>query len=89
MTRGRTAFCIFASVVLCNGVFSATPASAQLATAELNGRVTDSSGGVLPGVTLTATQTAVLVDRAQRRPVPVPEEMRTHQRAFEGSDLVE
>ena len=31
---------------------------AQLATAELNGRVTDSSGAVLPGVTVTATQTA-------------------------------
>src|SRR5580765_8134688 len=28
------------------------------ATAELNGRVTDESGGVLPGVTMTATQTA-------------------------------
>src|SRR6266545_1807881 len=34
------------------------PAWAQLATAELNGRVTDSSGAVLPGVTVTATQTA-------------------------------
>jgi len=31
---------------------------AQIATAELNGRVTDSSGAVLPGVTVTATQTA-------------------------------
>src|SRR5258705_11637589 len=27
------------------------------ATAELNGRVTDESGGVLPGVTVTVTQT--------------------------------
>ena len=34
------------------------PASAQLATAELNGRVTDSSGAVLPGATVTVTQTA-------------------------------
>jgi len=33
-------------------------ASAQFATAELNGGVTDSSGAVLPGVTVTATQTA-------------------------------
>jgi hypothetical protein len=33
-------------------------ASAQSATAELNGRVTDESGAVLPGVTVTATQTA-------------------------------
>ena len=31
---------------------------AQIATAELNGRVTDSSGAVLPGATVTATQTA-------------------------------
>jgi len=31
---------------------------AQLATAQLNGRVTDSSGAVLPGATVTMTQTA-------------------------------
>src|SRR5687768_2546272 len=37
---------------------AASPARAQLATAELNGRVSDSSGAVLPGVTVTATQTA-------------------------------
>ncbi|MBI4888277.1 MAG: TonB-dependent receptor [Acidobacteria bacterium] len=35
---------------------AATPAWAQ-ATAALNGRVTDESGAVLPGVTVTATQT--------------------------------
>jgi hypothetical protein len=40
------------------------PASAQLATAELNGRVTDSSGAVLPGVTVTATQTATGLTRS-------------------------
>ena len=41
-------------------IFVLTTATAwsQLATAELNGRVTDSSGGVLPGVTVSATQTA-------------------------------
>src|ERR1044071_81983 len=39
------------SVLLVSGV-----ARAQ-GTAELNGRVTDESGGVLPGVTVTATQT--------------------------------
>jgi hypothetical protein len=33
-------------------------ASAQLSTAELSGRVTDTSGAVLPGVTVTMTQTA-------------------------------
>src|SRR5262245_54529993 len=37
-------------------VLTSTSAWAQ-ATAELNGRVTDESGGVLPGVTVTATQT--------------------------------
>ena len=37
-------------------LFTTTSAWAQ-ATAELNGRVTDESGGVLPGVTVTATQT--------------------------------
>ena len=36
---------------------SATAASAQLSTAQLSGRVTDESGAVLPGVTVTATQT--------------------------------
>ena len=39
-------------------MLSTAPASAQLATAGLNGRVTDSSGAVLPGVTVNATQTA-------------------------------
>jgi hypothetical protein len=37
--------------------------SAQQTTAELNGRVTDSSGAVLPGVTVTATQTATGLQR--------------------------
>jgi hypothetical protein len=35
----------------------ASVASAQLSTAQLSGRVTDASGAVLPGVTVTATQT--------------------------------
>jgi hypothetical protein len=41
-------------------IFLLAPASgrAQLATAELNGRVIDSSGAVLPGATVTVTQTA-------------------------------
>src|SRR3954447_25341293 len=46
------------SVVGLLSLLSTTTVWAQLATAELNGRVTDSSGAVLPGVTVTATQTA-------------------------------
>jgi hypothetical protein len=53
MTRAVRA-CRFLALIL----LAAAPAWAQLATAELNGRVTDSSGAVLPGVTVTATQTA-------------------------------
>src|SRR5436190_3173563 len=44
-------FGVFAMMLM-----TATGAWAQ-ATAELNGRVTDESGGVLPGVTVTATRT--------------------------------
>ena len=36
---------------------AAGAAHAQLATADLSGRVTDPSGAVLPGVTVTMTQT--------------------------------
>src|SRR4051812_4674338 len=53
MVRVSRVLCLFALLLL-----AAAPAFAQLATAELNGRVTDSSGAVLPGVTVTATQTA-------------------------------
>src|SRR5580765_1986166 len=54
MVRVVRDFCILATILL----LVAVPARAQLATAELNGRVTDSSGAVLPGATITATQTA-------------------------------
>jgi acyl-CoA thioester hydrolase len=45
----------------------------------------------LPDDTLmvTAQQTLVLVDAAARRPAPVPDELRTAVRAFEGGDLEE
>ena len=39
------------------------PARAQIATAEINGRVSDSSGAVLPGATVTMTQTATGLTR--------------------------
>src|SRR4051812_5985958 len=53
MVRVSRVLCLFALLLL-----AAAPAFAQLATAELNGRITDSSGAVLPGATVTATQTA-------------------------------
>mgnify|MGYP005858043121 CR=1 FL=1 len=45
----------------------------------------------LPDETLlvTATQTVVLVDLADRRPTPIPAELRLPVRAFEGADLEE
>jgi hypothetical protein len=53
MTRIRTAF-VYAALVL---VVSSRPAVAQLSTAQLDGRVTDESAAVLPGATVTVTQT--------------------------------
>jgi hypothetical protein len=44
------------SILVLAGLLVGASAWAQ-ATAELNGRVTDESGGVLPGVTVTVTQT--------------------------------
>src|SRR4026207_685886 len=44
-------FGVFAMMLL------TAPGAWARATAELNGRVTDESGAVLPGVTVTATQT--------------------------------
>jgi hypothetical protein len=62
MNRVIRAASLLAFVVVIG--FTLTPASAWAqATAELNGRVTDSSGAVLPGVTVTATQTATGLQR--------------------------
>src|SRR5690242_16926029 len=54
MTRCFRTLAMSAMILLLTG----GAAMAQLATAELNGRVTDESGAVLPGVTVTVTQTA-------------------------------
>jgi hypothetical protein len=59
MTRFVRGLCICPIVLL----LATTAAWAQLATAELNGRVTDTSGAVLPGATVTVTQTATGVER--------------------------
>ena len=37
-------------------VLATIPTEAQVVTATLNGNVTDSSGGAIPGATVTATQ---------------------------------
>src|SRR5688500_16420817 len=60
MTRVVRDLCTLALIL----VLTTASAWAQLATAELNGRVTDSSGAVLPGVTVTATQTATGLTRS-------------------------
>ena len=52
MKRSLQGFLVTALYLL----LACSPAWAQ-ATAQLNGRVTDESGAVLPGVTVTATQT--------------------------------
>src|SRR5262245_15559193 len=58
MTRPATSRAVLPSIVFVVSVLMSAPAWAQLSTAELNGRVTDSSGAVLLGVTVTAMQTA-------------------------------
>src|SRR5688572_11464723 len=57
MPRTYRAFSIVALILVLTG-----SASAQ-GTAQLNGRVTDESGAVLPGVTVTATQTETAFTR--------------------------
>ena len=63
MKSVRRTLGLLASFVLFANVLIPAPAAAQISTAELNGRVTDSSGAVLPGVTVTATQTATGLER--------------------------
>lgn len=64
MTVVRRACSLVVSAALLITFCAAAPAWAQLATAELSGRVTDSSDAVLPGVTVTATQTATGLTRS-------------------------
>ena len=54
-------WCVSCLLVL---LIAAAPASAQaVSTAQINGTVRDASGGALPGVTVTATQTATGLKR--------------------------
>ena len=62
MTLSRTLLVGALSILL-----TTTSALAQLSTAQLSGRVTDESGAVLPGVTVTATQTDTV---SSRLPIP-------------------
>ena len=55
----------YVRVVVVGLLLCAAGASAQVTTADLVGRVTDASGGVLPGVTVTATHTGTGVVRSQ------------------------
>ena len=63
MTRVAWALSTMASTVLMAMILTVAPARAQLSTAEINGRVSDSSGAVLPGATVTMTQTATGLTR--------------------------
>ena len=54
MMRVLRDFCLLVAIL----VLTTVAAWAQLATAQINGRVVDSSGAVLPGATVTMTQTA-------------------------------
>jgi hypothetical protein len=52
MLRCRALISLFA----CSFLLLGSPAAAQIDTGVIVGRVSDDSGGVLPGVTVTATQ---------------------------------
>src|SRR5207244_13339070 len=64
MARLFGALFTIGSAALLATLLTAAPARAQLATAQINGRVTDSSGAVLPGATVTMMQTATGLTRS-------------------------
>jgi hypothetical protein len=59
--RGRLAACLAVGLVV---LALATPAVAQTVTGRISGTVTDSSGGVLPGATVTVTNEGTGLSRA-------------------------
>jgi hypothetical protein len=52
-------------VSLCLAFLAATPASAQDFRGRINGTVTDNTGAILPGVTVTATSPALIQPQVQ------------------------
>src|SRR5947207_13235898 len=58
--RWRTARFVFAAVIAATVWIDSTPASAQGQTGTIAGVVRDSSGGVLPGVTVEASSPALI-----------------------------
>ena len=54
-----------AALLLIISPLAAAPAMAQTVTGEIRGTVRDSSGGVLPGVTVTATHTQTGLPRTE------------------------
>src|SRR4051794_33217446 len=61
---GRTAVAVLAGIVGCGGfLLAASPARAQAVTGTLLGNVTDSSGGGVPGATVTALETQTNISR--------------------------
>src|SRR4029450_2343370 len=64
MARRPGALRTFASAVLLTTLLTPARSWAQLSTAEINGRVTDTSGAVLPGATVTMTQTGTGLTRS-------------------------
>jgi len=51
-------------LVVCAAVLTAAPATAQVSTGEIFGKVTDTTGAVLPGATVTLTSPALLQPQA-------------------------
>src|SRR4029450_11232679 len=64
MARRPGALRTFASAVLLATLLTPARSWAQLSTAEINGRVTDTSGAALPGATVTMMQTGTGLTRS-------------------------
>ena len=67
MTRVRRTLCILESLVLIAILFTPVAAMAQVSTAQLNGRVTDTSSAVLPGVMNFRIERSLLAGLRQNR----------------------